>query len=335
MTALSLNNVAITGATGFIGRHLVEALVVAGYRPLVISRAWARPEPLAALGDRVRWAQADLIDNDALRSVLEREPPTVVFHLAGTLGRGEATRAVIECVEGNLFPSVRMLEAAMRLGVTRLILIGSAEEYGDYSGPFHEDLRLRPLSPYGVSKAAATQFALAMHARTACPVVIVRPFTAYGPAQPKAMFVAEAVDCAIKNVPFRMSQGNQRRDLVYVTDVVRGLLAAATTPGIEGRVINLGSGHAYRLRDVAERIWDLTGTSAPLLVGARHASADQLYDTWADIGAARVLIGWEPTIGLDDGLRATIAWAREQRLAPEGPAKADATQGPAETGRYA
>jgi nucleoside-diphosphate-sugar epimerase len=126
------------------------------------------------------------------------------------------------------------------------------------------------------------------------------------------MFIAQAVEAVVRNLPFRMSHGEQRRDLLYVDDLVCGLIAAATVPGIEGRIINLGSGQPVRLRDVAKRIWQLVDSSAPLLIGARSATMEQLHDTWADISLARELLDWEPQIDLDNGLRETIHWARMQ-----------------------
>jgi nucleoside-diphosphate-sugar epimerase len=199
------------------------------------------------------------------------------------------------------------------LGVRRVVLLGSAEEYGAQDGPLREDMPLRPLTFYGITKAAATSLALAMHAAGGCPAVILRPFTVYGPGQPKDMFVAEAVEAAVAGEPFRMSQGEQRRDFIYVQDLVEALLASALAPGLEGHVVNVGTGRARRLRDVAERIWQLTGSTAPLLVGARPASPHQLHDTWADTSAARRLLGWQPRVELDQGLAEAIEWCRMSR----------------------
>ncbi len=110
------------------------------------------------------------------------------------------------------------------------------------------------------------------------------------------MFVSEAIDCAVRGIAFDMTEGRQRRDLVYIDDAIRAFLAAAISPRVEGNVINLGSGQAHALRDVAEMIWRLSETPAALLMGTRSAQAMELHDTWADITMARTLLGWEPTI---------------------------------------
>jgi nucleoside-diphosphate-sugar epimerase len=158
----------------------------------------------------------------------------------------------------------------------------------------------------------ATNQAIAMHARDGCAVVVVRPFSVYGPGQPRDMFIAQAIDSALRNVEFKMTRGEQKRDLIFVDDVVSGLIAAASALGIDGCVINLGSGECHRLREVAELVWKLTGTNAPLLIGARTAREADLYDTWADITLARRLLEWEPRVDLEDGLRRTVDFARDE-----------------------
>ena len=314
----ALEPIAVTGATGFIASHLVPKLVGAGCRPVLLARSWDEKIHFPSLQDRIRWTEIDITNRDSLKKILQKEKPAVLFHLAGVRGRINDPDDAAGCDQINFQATVNLLEAAVLAGVRRIVIIGSSEEYGNQSGPLHEGLSPRPETPYGISKAKATERALEMHFRDGCPVVVIRPFSVYGPAQPSNMFVAEAVDCAVRNVPFKMSQGTQKRDLIFVEDVVRGLIDAAEAPGIEGRVINLGTGKAHRLRDVAEDIWRMTETKAPLLIGARSASSAQLYDTWADITLARQLLGWEPMIDLDTGLMQTIEWARKHLEAKVG-----------------
>lgn len=305
-----LERVAITGGTGFIGGHLVRALLALGCRPILLARSAKKEDSFADLHNRVQWAQVDLSEPNSVWGALQEFKPSAVIHLAGALGRGDVYSAAVACAEVNVAATVRLLDAAMQAKVRRIVIIGSAEEYGDQDGPLHEELPMLPVSPYGIAKASATNFARALHTKAGCPVVVARPFSAYGPGQPCSMFVAQAVDAAVRNLPFRMSHGEQRRDLVFVEDVARGLIAAASAPGIEGSVINLGSGQAHRLRDVARLIWKLTGTAAPLLIGARPAAMEQLYNTWADVKLANRLLKWGPQVELENGLRQTILWAR-------------------------
>jgi len=305
-----LESVAVTGASGFIGTHLVRALVEGGCRPVMLTRSTAKA--LATHDHALECARIDLADRDSIRETLSRVSPATILHLAGTRGHHDPRGASVACMEGNLDTTVRLLDAAMNTRIRRLVIIGSAEEYGNQRGPLDETMPLLASSDYGISKVKATSHALEMHQTRGCPVVVVRPFSVYGPRQPSNMFVAEAIESAVNNIPFAMSRGDQKRDLIFIDDVVRGLIAAACAPGVEGQVINLGTGRAHRLRDVAERIWQMTGSQAALLIGSRPAREEELYDTWADNSLARRLLDWAPTVDLEIGLKLTIDFARKE-----------------------
>jgi len=301
--------VVITGASGFIGRHLVRQLIAEGCSPILTTRKLKRDNPV---DQQRRWFELDLTDHGRSRELFQSLKPRVLIHLAGTRGRGDARGADVACDELNVRATVELLESAVACGIERIVIVGSAEEYGNQPGPHDESSPAQSASTYGHSKAIASSHALRLYREVGCPVVIVRPFTVYGPDQPIDMFVAEAVDAAVRGLDFRMSEGNQKRDLVFVEDVVRGLIAAATAPNIEGRVINLGSGIARSLREVAQCIWKIAGASAPLLIGARKAQPEELSDTWADISLARRLLGWTPRVSLETGLERTIDHVRRQ-----------------------
>jgi len=303
-----LENVAVTGATGFLGSHLVRRLVSAGCRPTLLSRSQRYGAFLAGLEGQVDWALCDLTDSDSIHQALRRVKPKTLLHLAGTRGRDPSA----DCAILNFYATTRLLELALRNRVQRIVIVGSAEEYGNQPSPLNEQLPLRPCTEYGISKAMATRHALALYAREECPVVVVRPFSVYGPGQPGEMFVAQAVEAAVRDAPFKMSLGEQKRDLIFVDDVVRGLATTAITPRIEGRVINLGTGRAYRLRDVAERIWEMSETSAPLIIGALKPGREEVGDTWADVREAAELLDWQAQGDLEEGLSQTISFARAQ-----------------------
>jgi len=303
-----LEKVAVTGATGFIGGHLVRRLVSGGCRPTLLGRHENYGRLLRGLEGHVQWTTCDLLDGESVRAAIRKEAPNTLFHLAGTRSRGEAA----DCAILNFYGTAQLLEESQKNGVRRIVMAGSAEEYGTQPGPLNERFSLKPSTGYGISKALATKHALALSARKSCPVVVIRPFSVYGPGQPANMFVAQAVDAAVREIPFKMSSGEQKRDLVFVEDVVRGLISAAMAPRIEGRVINLGTGRPRRLRDVAERIWEMSATSAPLVVGALKPGPDELCDTWADIREAAELLDWRAKVDLDEGLRQTISFARVQ-----------------------
>jgi nucleoside-diphosphate-sugar epimerase len=307
------HGVVVTGAAGFLGGHLVRALLALGVSP-VLTEHRRSAAPWAE--EAVRRVPLDLACPQDVGAFLRSEKPSILIHLAGTRGRGVANPAEV-CNEVNYRATATLLKAALGAGVRRVVLVGSSEEYGPQPGPWREDMPSRPVTAYGVSKAAASRLAHELFTRQRLSVVVVRPFTVYGPGQPADMFLSQAVAAAVGGRSFAMSAGTQQRDLVFVADVVRALLAAATNQNVFGGGFNVASGAPRRLVDVARRVWQLAGATGELRVGAQEAGPAELVDTWADIRRARRLLGWTPQVSLDDGLRATIAWQRTQNLAEQ------------------
>lgn len=307
-----LGKVLITGGSGFLGCHLARLLVAQGVVPLLASRRADVASLPPDLRGAVRLATVDLCQADEVEALLQRERPSTIFHLAGARGRHAAAAA--RCAEVNVAVTARILDAALRYGVSHVIMTGTAEEYGPQPAPQRETLQPQPTTLYGITKACGTALALTL-AEQGCPVTVLRPFTVYGPGQPSEMFLASAVEAAIAGRPFQMTEGRQRRDLVFATDVAEALLAAALRPATIGRVINIGSGVSYPLCEIARRIWALAEASSPLEIGARLAPAHELYDTCADLTLAQELLDWQPRIDLDTGLRSTVEHCRNQHAA--------------------
>ena len=152
-----------------------------------------------------------------------------------------------------------------------------------------------------------TKNALAMWENKKIPVTILRPFTIYGEGQPQRMFMAEAIQSALQNKNFEMTKGTQKRDYLYIEDFIKAIKAAITKTGVEGEVINIGSGKAFQLRKIAAKIWETVGADKSLLkIGARFANDAEVYDTCADISKAAQLLGWQPEISLENGIKLTI-----------------------------
>jgi UDP-glucose 4-epimerase len=308
---LANKKILVTGGTGFIGRAVVRELIKGGISPTVLTRESEAERLPASWFEKVGTAKIDLLEPEAIRIWLEREKPDVVFHLAGTTGRGDAAGDL--CHRLNFLATANLCDVLAKIGCERLILLGSADGYGHRAGAQSENLPSKPVSPYAISKAQATEYALGKFREENLNAVVVRVFTAYGAEQPPFMFVAEAINCALENRIFRMSAGTQQRDLIFIEDAVRALLLAAATTEIAGKIINVGSGKATPLRNVARLIWKISEADENLLkIGELTATTAQNHDTWADISLARKLLKWQPTISLEEGLRRTIEEKREQ-----------------------
>jgi nucleoside-diphosphate-sugar epimerase len=239
--------------------------------------------------------------------------PHVVFHLAGvTAARssrpGDDASIVARTYEVNVSATLTLLSAIGELGqsVRRVVRAGGLEEYGSGPLPYREDQREAPVTHYSASQVAATHMAQMLWRQTGLPVVTLRPALLYGPQQSPTFFIPALILASLAGRAFEMTAGEQTRDLLYVEDAADAFIDAATAPGIEGDIVNIGSGREYRIRDVAELIVRLAG-SGRLRIGAVRGLAVGLDRLVCDPAHARAALGWQPRTSLEDGLRQTIA----------------------------
>lgn len=308
--ALMGYKVLVTGANGFLGRHLTRALVAAGGRPALMMR------PGAKTATELEVVRADLQDRAALRAAVERTRPDIIFHLAASTSPARDPGLTWPMLSANFEATVALAEAAAGLGIHRFIFAGTCEEYGHQTPPFSENLPLRPLSPYSASKAAATLWLRMQHETQGFPAVILRPFLVYGPGQPPPKLVPSACLAALAGRDFAMTSGRQHRELTYVGDVVDGMIRAATVPDAEGRVFNLGAGTEHTVLELVETIYALAGGTGVPRPGAIADRPNDMLHFCADTGRARRVLGWSARTKLSDGLGQTLAWMRAHGDAP-------------------
>lgn len=295
----------VTGGSGFVGRAVTSELIAHGMRPIVLDRNIAESDSSGAFDV----ARVDLADHTALGNLVTDYRPDLVIHLAGVNVRDDPTGTQNDVI--NFRATSSLIEQAFAVGSRKLVMMGSAAEYGDNPIPFREGMEPRPVSSYGRSKAKATAFALDYSARTGFDVTVLRVFTAYGPGQPANMFLSQLVRHAVLNQHFKMSDGTQRRDFVFIPDVLRALFAAASSKSASGRVVNIGSGRSIALRETAEYVWKLCGADPDgLKIGALTKQGDDKFDTQADISLAGELLNWYPTIAFETGIMTMIDEAR-------------------------
>ena len=294
-----LDRILVTGGTGFLGRYVLARLVGQGYRPL--STTFNEKESLdAAIAADIDLIGSDLTDPGATRDLVRSYRPEMVIHVAGTTGHNDPTGE--RCRQINYEATVNLLDALSDSAVKRVVLIGTAAEYGDQPIPFNENMEPRPLSHYAASKMKANEYALRMHTDPGLPVIILRVFTAFGYGQPRKMFLSQLITHGLLNKQFMMSDGLQKRDLVSIEDVTTAILSSLTAEKAVGRVINIGSGHGVPLRDVAEAVWKACGAEKSLLeIGAMEKTGDAAFDTEADISLAREILDWSPAQQILDG----------------------------------
>lgn len=311
--------VLVTGAGGFIGSHLVEKLVTLGasVRGLVRynsrgSWGWLDQSPLAR---EVEVVTGDICDADNVLTATE--DVEIVFHLAALIAIPYSYVAPHSYIRTNVEGTFNALQAARRTGVQRFLHTSTSEVYGTAQYvPIDERHPLQGQSPYSASKIGADKMAEAFHLSFSVPVVTIRPFNTFGPRQSaRAVIPTIITQCLEGASSIKLGSLHPTRDLNFVGNTVDGYIAAAESDTATGRTINLGSKHEISIGDLAKLIIQLTNASATIesdntRIRPEKSEVERLL---ADNSLARELLGWEPRVGLKEGLESTIQWIRENR----------------------
>ena len=308
--------VLVTGGSGFIGSHLVDRLLGEGAEVAVTVRYGnvMKNERLRHCWDSIRVIEADLRNRGALEAGLRDFPPEVVFHLAAYNHVGQSFVQVEECFDVNAKGTANLLDTCGD-GVERFVYMSTSEVYGHQAGvPFAETMCPQPISPYAITKYAGELYCHMKQRIAGSPsVVITRAFNTFGPYQSAKAVIPELIINCLRGEPVRTTKGEQTREFNYVSNVVDGLVRAGSHEGeIEGPV-NIAAGEEVSIRDLVHKIAELTGTRAKIETGALPYRPTEIWRMYADSSRARQALGWEPKVGLDEGLRLTVEWFREYR----------------------
>lgn len=305
--------VLVTGAGGFIGSHLTEALVHEGacVRALVRYNGAGRRGHLDDLKRDVA-AGIEVIATTVEDPFAVRRAVAgcdTVFHLAALIGIPYSYLAPQHYVATNILGTVNVLEACLREGVRRLVHTSTSETYGTAQRtPIDEDHPLVGQSPYSASKIAADQMALAYHKSFDLPVAILRPFNTFGPRQSARAIIPTVMTQVLAGRPkVKVGSLTPRRDLNYVDDTVLGFLGIATCDGAIGEVVNVGSGETWSIADIIERIFAIAGLRVPVETEKLRVrpAASEVELLLADTSKAVDLFGYAPRVAFDEGLLRT------------------------------
>ena len=303
----------VTGAGGFVGSHLVARLVADGWDVVGTVRPGREvaAERLVALGCRERAVvvAADLSDPEQAAAVTREANPDVAFLLAAA--RAEATpgdRAATTAVNAS---SGLWIVDALPSRCRAVIRLGSSTEYGVADGPMAEDTPLRPRGFFGATKAAGSLLVVAAAARLGLRSAVLRAFQVYGPLDHPTRLVPSAVRAARTGEVLPLTQPGQRRDWIYVDDVVEGCVRAALAEDLPGgQVLNLGTGRQVANEELVAELARVTGRRIATAPGA-HPGRHWDTTSWvSDPSLARDLLGWEAKVDLADGLRR--CWESDQ-----------------------
>lgn len=304
--------VLVTGGSGFIGSHLVRRLLKDGADVAVTVRYGnvIKNERLKNIYSEIRVIEADLRNRGALAQIGEFRPD-VVFHLAAYNHVGQSFTQVEECFDVNAKGTANILDACGE--VDKFVYMSTSEVYGHQSSvPFVETMNPEPISPYAITKYAGELYCrMKQRMRGAVPIVVVRPFNTFGPYQSSKAIIPELIIDCLKGNPIRTTRGEQTREFNYVANIVDGLIKAAEYTGVIEGPVNLASAEEVQIREVVQKIAALTNTTSKIEIGALPYRPTEIWRMYADRSRAESILGWNPAISLEEGLKLTVDWFRE------------------------
>ena len=310
----------ITGGAGFIGSHLAEHLVAAGHEVTVLDDlSSGRRTNLAAVRRAIRFIRGSVTDLNTCRRAAEGVD--YVLHHAAVTSVQRSVDEPFVTHQVNASGTLNVLLAAREKGVRRVVYAGSTSAYGNPATlPNSEEHVTRPLSPYAASKLAGEEYCVAFHATYGLETVVLRYFNIFGPRQDPNSQYAAVVPRFIATAlagerPTIFGDGAQTRDFVYIANVVHANLLAARAPAAAvGQVFNVGCGKGVSVNQLWEYVRALAGVPlAPLYVQGR---AGEVRDSVAGLAKTKHLLGYEPIVDFEEGLRHTVASFRARRAAP-------------------
>ena len=315
--------IVVTGCAGFIGARISKGLLDAGHEvtgidslrdPRITGLTQRRLEDLKGRPGftfyRVNFSEAEQLKSPPLAADVQHAD--AVLHLGALAGVRSSVENPIACYEVNVLGTLNLLEMCRQADIGKFILASTSSVYGaEVDGPVREDAdSSRPLSPYAASKKAAETLLYSYHYLHGIDAVAFRYFTVYGPAGRPDMSVFRFIRNIAEEEPITVyGDGTQRRDFTFVYDIARGTVAALDVPGYD--TINLGYGSPVVLNDVIELIEQNLGKRAKIGYQERHPADPMM--TWADIGRAKEVLGWTPTVGIEEGVRRTVEWYKANR----------------------
>ena len=307
----------VTGGAGFIGSHLTEELVRRGYSVRVADNLITGKRRNLAQIPGVEFFEGDLADPVfAGRAVAGMDYD---LHQAAIPSVPRSVNDPIASNRANIDATLNVLVAARDAGVKRLVFAGSSSEYGDTPTlPKREDMPPSPLSPYALQKVTGTHYCQMFTRLYGFETVVIRYFNVFGPRQdpssPYSGVISVFATALIEGRPPTIyGDGQQTRDFTYVANVVDGVLRACEAPRAPGEVINVATGGRISLNELLTVMNRIVGTDLQPVY--KEVRPGDVKDSQADIMKAKVLLGYEPIVALEEGLRHTLGWCRAERLA--------------------
>jgi nucleoside-diphosphate-sugar epimerase len=298
--------VLVTGASGFIGSHLIDRLVREQAVVAAVSRTRGKLE-LLNLQQHYFFYSCDILNAREIEGVVQRFAPQIVFHFAAKSDAAESAAQSFLCIENNVIATLNLLEA-FRLCDGELFVYGdSCKVYGDCCVPYREAMPMRPISSYAISKAAGWELCNLYRRVHGVPSVSVRPTMMHGPRQSYNL-ITFAVDCVLQQKPeLVLDGGAQTRDPLFIEDAIDALLLVSEAGAkLSGRVINIGGGEERSVAELARMMLDIMGSDQPIVVSPASLRPTDMRRSFCDNVEAAEMLGWRPKFPLGSALELTI-----------------------------
>ena len=296
----------ITGSSGFIGTNLLNTLKFQNFDIAVIDRSYNHNFK------NVTKYFGDICDYSFVEKAILDFQPNKVFHLAGYKNRASNVEELSLSIKVNLMGALNLYQALTKVSsVESIIALGTTDEYGIHNSSYIESSIENPISPYGFSKLCGTQLAQFFNRSFNLPVIILRPTIAYGPYQANDMFIPSLINTLMSNSDFKMTEGKQLRDFIYISDLVEAMLLISENQNYNGEIFNIGSGESLKLSEVAATIAKDLKREQFLKLGLIPYRKNEVmqYETCTD--KINNTLGWFPKVSFKKGIELTIKHYRD------------------------
>lgn len=306
---LSRRSVLITGGAGFIGINLINKLLDLGYKNInLIVKNSTNLVRLKNVLTKINLHKVDLLEENKLQKTIQKINPSIITHLA-TYSEYGNQKTVSKMIETNITGTLNLLMASKNINYDIFINTGSSSEYGIKSKPMSENDTLAPISFYAATKASTTYLCQIFAREYEKPIITLRPFSVYGPYEEETRFIPTIIKAIIENKPIKLTPGQQRRDFIYIKDIVDIYIKTLSYgKKLSGQILNMGTGIEYTNDEVVRMLFKVTAKKVKVEKGAFPT---RLWDTphWvADISKTRRLLNWKPQSTLFEGLKKTYDW---------------------------
>lgn len=308
---LKNKRVLVTGAAGFIGSHLLKALLESGSKPVIVVKKSTDLWRIKKIIGRVEVHKKDLKEIEPEKFSGKLGKIEIIYHLgaAGVNPENYDQRALLET---NVSGTWRLLELGRLLGVKRFVYCGSCFEYPGGS-LLSENSALSPVSEYGLSKLSGWMLAELYWKKYGLPAVALRPFQVYGPLEAAYRLIPYVILSVLSKKNIKVTAGEQTRDFIFIEDVIKAFIACASAPAVEGEVFNVATSRDVSVKNLVSLVLKIMGSDMKPVYGARPYRPNNILSLSGNPQKAKAKLAWYAETPLEDGLRKTIQWFTENR----------------------